>query len=52
MPKKGGLEQFAGLRGGGLAGKRGGGVFEGGGVDTPMQTAGVGLLMLLGINSQ
>ena len=36
MPKKGGLEQFADLRGRGLARKRGG-VFEGG-VDTPMPT--------------
>ena len=38
MPKKGGLGQFADLRGAWQ--ERGGGVFEwgGGGVDTPMQT--------------
>ena len=36
IAKKGGLGQFVDLRGG-LARKRGGGVFEGG-VDTPMHT--------------
>ena len=39
MPTKGGLGQFANLRGGGLARKKGGGIFEGGGgVDTPLHT--------------
>ena len=39
LPKKGGLGQFADLRGGGgLARKRGWFFFKGGGVDTPMHT--------------
>ena len=40
MPKRGGLEQFGDLGGGGLGKKEGGDVFEegGGGVDTPMHT--------------